>query len=62
MSYSRLLDLRAEESRVVRHVQLPRCKEASRKPRALSWGRTRAFGALGHSLTTELPERLVFLG
>ena len=29
MSYSRLLDLRAEKSRVLRHVKPPRCGEAS---------------------------------
>ena len=35
-SYSRLMDLRAEESRVLRQVKPPRCEEASRKPRALA--------------------------
>ena len=45
MSCLRLLDLRAEESRVLRHVKPPRCKEASRNPRSLSRGRTQAIGA-----------------
>ena len=40
MSYCRLLDLRVEKSFVVRYVKLPRCREASRKPRVLC--RTRA--------------------
>ena len=43
---STLLDLRAEESRVVRHVKPPRSGEASRRPRALSRVRTQAIGAL----------------
>ena len=43
---STLLDLRAEESRVVRHVKPPRCGEASKRPRALSRVRTQAIGAL----------------
>ena len=43
---STLLDLRAEESRIVRHVKPPRCAEASRRPRALSQVRTQAIGAL----------------
>ena len=43
---STLLDLRAEESRVVRHVKPPRYGEASRRPRALSRVRTQAIGAL----------------
>ena len=30
-----LLDLGAEERRVIRHVKLSRCGEASRKPRSL---------------------------
>ena len=34
---STLLDLGAEESRVLKYVKPPRCGEASRKPRALSW-------------------------
>ena len=47
MLFSRLLlDLRAEESRVVRHVKPPRYREASRRPRALSRVRTHAIGAL----------------
>ena len=41
-----LLDLRAEESRVVRHVKPPRCGEESRWPHALSRVRTQAIGAL----------------
>ena len=41
-----LLDLSAEESRVVRHVKPPRYGEASRIPRALSRVRTQAIGAL----------------
>ena len=40
------IDLRAEESRVVRHVKPPRYGEASRRPRALSRIRTQAIGAL----------------
>ena len=43
---STLLDLRAEESRVVRHVKPPRYGESSRRPRALSRVRTQAIGAL----------------
>ena len=35
--FSILLDLRAEESRVLRHVKPPRFGEASRKPNARSW-------------------------
>ena len=46
MSLSGLLGLRAEESRVIRHVKPPRCGEASRKPRALTRVRTQAFGGL----------------
>ena len=41
-----LLDLRAEESRVVRHVKPPRCGEESSRPHALSLVRTQAIGAL----------------
>ena len=44
--FFRLLDLRAEESCVLRYVKPPRCEEASRKPRALSRVRTQAIGAL----------------
>ena len=40
---SRLLDIRAEESRVVRHVKPPCCGKASRRPRALSWVPTQAI-------------------
>ena len=36
MSSSRLLDLRAKESRFLRHVKPPRCVEASRNPQALN--------------------------
>ena len=43
---STLVGLRAEESRVVRHVKPPRYGEASRRPRALSGVRTQAIGAL----------------
>ena len=46
MSLSGLLDLRAEESRIIRHVKPPRCGEASRRPHALSRVRTQAIGAL----------------
>ena len=46
MSFFGLLDLRAEESRVVRHVKTPRCGKESRTPRALSRVRTQAVGAL----------------
>ena len=46
---SRLLDLNAKKSRVIRHVKPPPCKEASNEPRALSWDRTQAIGALAHS-------------
>ena len=47
MSFSGLLDLRAEESRVVRHVKPPRRGEASRRGiHALSRVRTQAIGAL----------------
>ena len=42
MSYSRLLDLRAEGSRVLRHVKPPRCEGAFKKASAFSWGRTQA--------------------
>ena len=43
---STLLDLRSEESRVIRHVKPPRRGEASRRPRALSRIQTQAIGAL----------------
>ena len=43
---STVLDLRTEESRVLRHVKPPRYGEASRRPRALSRVRTQAIGAL----------------
>ena len=48
MTYSRLLDLKAEESRVLRHVKPPRYREASRKPRAVGRIRTQAVGTLAH--------------
>ena len=55
---STLPDLRAEESRVVRHVKTPRYGEASRRPRALSRVRTQAIGALAQgSLPIKPPER-----
>ena len=41
---SALLDLLAEESRVVRHVKPPRWRETSRSLRALSRFRTQAIG------------------
>ena len=44
-------DLRAEESRALRHVKLPRCGEVSRKPRARSRLRTQSVGALAHGFT-----------
>ena len=50
---STLLDLRAEESRVRRHVKQPRFGDASRKPRALSWYRTQAIGALAKTTLDE---------
>ena len=59
MSYSRLLDLRSEESRVLRHVKPPRCGEATRKPRALRAGLKPE--SLVHKLTAlpiKLPKRL----
>ena len=46
MSFAQLLDLRAGESRVVRHVKPPRYGEASRRPRALTLIPTQAIGAL----------------
>ena len=46
---STLLDLRAEKSRVVRHVKPPCCGEASRKPCARSGVRTQAIDALAQS-------------
>ena len=58
MSFSRLLDLRAEASRVVRHVKPPRYGEASRRPRALSQIRTQAIGAL--ALGSELTMHTVY--
>ena len=48
--FSTVLDLRAAESRVLRHEKLLHCTEASRKPRALSWDRIHAIGALAHGL------------
>ena len=55
--FSTVLDLRAEESRFLRHVKPQRCEEASREPRALGWDRTKSIGALAHGLPTELSER-----
>ena len=49
MSYSRLLELGAEQSRVVRHVKPPRCGEASRRSRALRRVPNQAIGALVQS-------------
>ena len=46
--FSTVLDLWAEESRVLRHVKPPRCGEASRKPRLLSRFQTEAIGTLAH--------------
>ena len=46
-----LLGLRAEESLVLRHVEPPRYGEASIKPRARSWDRTEAIGALANRFT-----------
>ena len=48
---SRLLDLRVEESRVVRQVKSPHCREATRKPRALIRVRTQAIGALAQGFS-----------
>ena len=51
MSFPQLLDLRAEESRVVRYVKRLRCVEVSRKPR------TQVIGAQDEGfLPIELPE------
>ena len=50
MSFFGLLDLRAEESRVLRHVKPPRCGEESRRPHALSRVRTQSIGACAYSL------------
>ena len=52
ISSSRLLDLRAEESRVIRHVKPLHCGEASRKPKALSWVQIQAIGALAQETST----------
>ena len=59
---STLLDLTAEESRVLGHVKPSRYGEASRKPRALSLDQTQVIGALAHGFTirairTPLSER-----
>ena len=56
MSYSRMLDLRADESRLVRHVKPPRSGGASKKPCAHSRVRSQAIGALAHFYLS-LPER-----
>ena len=50
-SYSRPLDSRVDGSCVLIHVKLPRCGEAPRKSRALSWALTQAIGALVHGFT-----------
>ena len=46
MSYSRLLDSRAKESRVVRHVKPPSCGEVSRKPRGRHRSHTKTVQSL----------------
>ena len=46
ISFSRLLDLKAEESRAVRLAKPPLYGEASKMPRALSRVPTQAIGAL----------------
>ena len=51
MSYSWPLRLRMEENRVARPAKPWRCREASRKPRALRPLKTRAIGALAHNFT-----------
>ena len=48
---STVLDLRAEKSRVLKHVKPLPCREASRKSRAHSWDRAQAIDALAHGLT-----------
>ena len=45
---SGLLDLRAEENRVLRHVKPSRCGEPCGEPRALGRVRTQAIGALAY--------------
>ena len=54
-SFSRPLDLRAEESRVVRHVKPLRCGEASRWPGSNPSHRCAGSGLL----PIELPERQI---
>ena len=49
--FSALLDLRAEESRVLRQVKPPRYGESLSNPRVLSWDRTQTIGALAHGFT-----------
>ena len=49
---STLLDLRAVEFRVLRHVKRLHCGEVYRKPRALCWDRTQASGAIAQGFTT----------
>ena len=49
--FSNVLDLRAEEGRVLRHVEPPRYGEASRKPRALSRDRIQGIAALAQGFT-----------
>ena len=46
--YSRLLELRAEESYDILQVKPSGCGEASRKPWAHRWDRVQAIGALAH--------------
>ena len=57
MSCSRLLDLRLKESRVLKYVKPPFCREASRMPRAHGRVRTQAVGALAHGFPVELTGR-----
>ena len=49
MLYRRLLDLKVEESRVIRNVKPPRCGKASTTPRALSWDRPQGISARVHA-------------
>ena len=42
------VDLRADESRIVRHVKPSHCGEAHSKPRPLNWDRTQTIAALAH--------------
>ena len=59
---STLPDLRVEEIGVLRHVKPLCCGETSRKPRALSWDRNQAIGALAHGLSNRAirtPKRML---